>query len=330
MPSAGIRTALELYQPSGPRGIMLKRLLPYLHRLPAVRKRLGMTSMSVGLSAELTEAIGRAFGVGDFEFSVFEGTPSVHRKATLQIFRRSRILGYVKLTDSPAIAALFDHEQSLLAELHGKGVNNIPRCLYNGLLPSGLRCFIQSTVKTRKSVSPRRWTPLHEQFLAEMRALTASDILFDRSDFAMAIKEMTAHIDFLPPEFRAAVARSIDDVMARYSGRVVSCSAYHADFTPWNMFVENGRLYVFDWEYGRMTYPPMLDRYHFFVQQAIHVGHQSPAEIRALLEGFDWFSEDDLRLYLLDVITRFTMRENGKTSQSLISMLEIWTKLLPG
>lgn len=36
---------------------------------------------------------------------------------------------------------------------------------------------------------------------------------------------------------------------------MVEYGVYHADFTPWNMSVEEGQLFVFDWEYASLTYP---------------------------------------------------------------------------
>ena len=38
MPAQGMHTAMNLYQPSGTKGRMVKSLLPYLHVLPPVRK----------------------------------------------------------------------------------------------------------------------------------------------------------------------------------------------------------------------------------------------------------------------------------------------------
>ena len=105
-------------------------------------------------------------------------------------------------------------------------------------------------------------------------------------------------------------------------------SAFHADFTPWNMLIENGQLFVFDWEYGRMTYPPMLDRYHFFTQQALHVAHLSPEQLYAWFVRQPWFDNREYEMYLLDIISRFTLREEGVLPSSLIGMLHNWCGLL--
>ena len=94
------------------------------------------------------------------------------------------------------------------------------------------------------------------------------------------------------------------------------------------MTIEDNRLYVFDWEYGRLSYPPMLDRYHFFIQQALHVTKLKPDKIYRLMCSMPWYTTEDYTIYLLDIISRFTLRENGELSQSFLSMLEVWTDLL--
>lgn len=94
------------------------------------------------------------------------------------------------------------------------------------------------------------------------------------------------------------------------------------------MTIEDNRLFVFDWEYGRLSYPPMLDRYHFFIQQALHVTNLKPDKIYRLMCSMPWYTTEDYTIYLLDIISRFTLRENGELSQSFLSMLEVWTDLL--
>ena len=107
-------------------------------------------------------------------------------------------------------------------------------------------------------------------------------------------------------------------------------STYHADFTPWNMFAEKNRLFVFDWEYACMTYPPMLDHYHFFTQTAIFEKHWQEKEIIAFLQSPDanWVNRERYILYLLDIISRFTVREKGTVEGNIAHSMKIWNDLL--
>ena len=100
----------------------------------------------------------------DLEFSVFCGTPSVHRKITMQISCGSRILGYCKATESEEIAALFRGEAEMLNDLHRKGIQDVPECLFCGDTDRKVTLFVQSTAKTSRSLVLHEWTELHTAF----------------------------------------------------------------------------------------------------------------------------------------------------------------------
>ena len=53
MPAKDLRTAMELYQPSGKKGKLLKRWLPLLHKLSIVRKLIRAEENTYRLDDEL-------------------------------------------------------------------------------------------------------------------------------------------------------------------------------------------------------------------------------------------------------------------------------------
>ena len=328
LPTRNISVALELYQPSGAKGKLMKRILPFCHGFSPVMRVIRAKKDQVGLSKDILSVAEHAFKVSNLEYSVFGGTPSVHQKITIQFFKNGKILGYGKVSDNEDVENLFFHEQNLLDELKSRGISDIPDCLFCDKLPCGLSLFIQSTVKSRKSCSPHDWTDLHEEFLTDMSDKSIRRIRFENSDFGESLIGLKDNIDFIPEEYRSVVLQSLNNVLDSNYGKMVDYSAFHADFTPWNMFIEKDRLYVFDWEYGKMTYPPMLDKYHFFIQQAIHVGHLSSDGILKRIKAQPWYDGRMLRYYLLDIISRFTLRENGNVSSNLKSMLDIWVQML--
>lgn len=156
----------------------------------------------------------------------------------------------------------------MLERLKRQGIEGVPQVLYCDELMEGIFLFVQSTTKTQQSKVPHEWGILHEQFLNELQRKTLQRIEFEKSDYYRTLQKLLTHLDWLPQFMnRNAIEKAIDNVINFYKGKTGVFSAYHADFTPWNMFVENGRLFVFDWEYTNMTYPPMLDRYHFLLKQ---------------------------------------------------------------
>ena len=85
VPARGMRTALNLYQPSGIKGKLVKALLPCLHWLAVVRRLIKAETMNCHLNRELHGLLCKVFGVQDIEFAIFEGTPSASKKITIQI-----------------------------------------------------------------------------------------------------------------------------------------------------------------------------------------------------------------------------------------------------
>lgn len=331
MPARNMRTAMELYQPSGRNGKLVKSLLPRLHRFPIVRRVLKAETFSCRLSDELQALCCRSFRVSEFEFSVFCGTPCVHQKITIQLSAGNRILGYCKVCRNPEVVALFRRESGILKRLSDAGMAGIPQCLHCGLFADGTGVFIQTTEKTGQSKVVHEWTSLQDDFLERLYHATKRQVAFEKSDLYASLSELQRNAGWLPEQTdKGAVLRILEEEMSRYSGKELEMSAYHADFTPWNMFVEQGRLFVFDLEYARDSYFPFMDRYHFFTQTAFFEKHWTAAEVirYAESEAGRWIERDVYVMYLLDVVSRFTAREKGTYDKGMLRAFAFWTALL--
>jgi len=331
MPVKNMRTAMNLYQPSGRNGKLLKALFPLLHGVPFPWRKLNIERMRCSLSDNLYNRLCKLFGVERLEFAVFCGTPSVHQKLTIQLSLGDKILGYCKICNNPEVGKMFAREADILTRLHHCGVKNIPLPLYAGEWYRDIALLVQSTSKTNRSRVEHEWSRLHEAFLDNLCAKTQQKLQFEQTDYYQTLMELRRHLDWLPSdEFREVVQSSVDKILKTHSGKEVECCAYHADFTPWNMFIESGKLFVFDWEYARMTYPPKLDRYHFFTQTAIFERHWTARDVVDFMRTSDaaWIHKDAYILYLLDVIARFTIRENGNVTGDMAHSMRIWCGLL--
>jgi hypothetical protein len=59
----------------------------------------------------------------------------------------------------------------------------------------------------------------------------------------------------------------------------------HGDFTPWNMYVGEDKIHVYDWEMARPALPMLYDLFHFVFQSQVLV-HRNPfAKIKEALEN---------------------------------------------
>ena len=331
VPARGMHTALNLYQPSGIKGKVVKALLPYLHWMAPVRKVIKAQTINCRLNNELHKLFCETFGVEDIEFAIFEGTPCVHQKITMQLSNNGRILGYCKLSDSNNIKALFEKENAMLEWLAKRGVKDIPQALHCGTLATGTHIFVQSTAKSASSSIPHEWGTLQQQFIDKLHSCTKQRIKFEESDFYRSITALGEHLHWLPGNIDSTIIeQGIAFVREQYEGRDVEFSAYHGDFTPWNMFVEKGRLFVFDFEYAAKSYPPGLDRYHHFTQTAIFEKHWSADDFASYMQTQEaaWIDKNRYLQYLLDVVSHYTMREGGKVAGKAATPFALWGALM--
>lgn len=326
MPCRRMRMAMNLYQPSSPKGRLVKKLFPIRLFQGLISKRIGGKKYRLKINGDLLSIFHNIWGAEPMDFSLFGGTPGKHRKSILQLSRGNDILGYCKVTENPVVAALFDGETNTLRSLHAKGVNCVPKALYRGRTKSGLELFVQSTVKTRHSKVCHEWTAMHDQFLDTLARQTRTELPFEETDYYQSIRDFIDNIKLYPiADKRSFIREEAEKMLAKYTGKHVPCSAYHGDFTPWNTFAEGDTLYVFDWEYGKLTYPAGLDKCHFIIQTAVFEKHLNADQIQELMSEIP---ADTLKMYLLDVISRFSIREEGSPTEDVSNSLQIWTRLL--
>lgn len=326
MPRRRMRMAMNLYQPSSRKGRMVKTFLPIRLLQDIISKKISSEKCRLRLNEDLQLLFCDIWGKGSLDFALFGGTPGKHCKTILQLSRGNDILGYCKVTRNPEVASLFDGETYTLQSLHKKGIDCVPRALYRGRTNEGWELFVQSTVKTKKSKVCHAWSEMHDKFLETLALKTREEVAFEESDYFHTLRQLIDNIGLYPiPEKRAFVKNETEKILAQYTGKTVTCTAYHGDFTPWNTFAEDDKLYVFDWEYGKMTYPPGLDKCHFIIQTSIFEKHLTPDQIKGLISGLP---QETVRMYLLDVISRFTIREQGHPSPEVSNSMRIWTELL--
>ncbi len=335
MPERNMKVGMMLYQPSSKKGMLLKRWLPWLYWLKPLIGKLGMSDIEYVMDPQIHHIIEKEFNQDAVEYSVFEGTPCVHQKTTIQIFKGENILGYCKVTKNPELYSIFQHEQKLLGWFHEKGVSQIPECPYCGKTEDGNIVFLQTTTKTLNSLVGHELGIKQLEFLSMLKVKTGVEMLYHESDQYQTICSLKAHENLLTVSQQKIMSWAVDAIETYYGAQKQLFCAYHADFTPWNMFEDAGRLFVFDFEYGRYSYMPYLDMFHFLTQTAIFERELSAKQIyeemlgreTELKEFFDnpWMA---YLIYLVDVTARFVVRDGLSRTSDVDKLIKTWFELM--
>lgn len=328
IPLKNTKTALEIYQPSYWKGNWLKRILSFPPMTVVAAYILGFKFVRCELCKEIENMLYKILKASHLEFAIFCGTPSLHQKITIQLSCGKDVLGYCKVSSRAEIDALFQKEQEILVFLHKAGMSGIPVCLYHEQLKNGLYVFVQSTKKNGSSATIHRWDRCHDMFLQRLYQCTQKTLLFEQTDFYKHLRYLEEHISGLPNIEMVHIVQKALKLQMRKKGHFVNYAACHGDFTPWNMFVERGELFVFDWEYAVRTCPIGIDYFHFFMQSAIFESHCTKEQI------WDLYSRNKRRdnkvflSYLLFILTIYLKRDDSDGSILEEPCLHVWIYLI--
>ena len=334
-----IKHGLVLYNPSKFGGKLIKKLV-YLTECLRITKMVNLKMFGIDYDyppkcEPAEQIIEKVFcREKDIRLSYFMGTPCAHQKETIQISNRQRILGYCKISAREEIYDLFKSEAEILAYFEGLGIRQIPKCLYCGVI-GNQGFFLQDTHKTLSSKQISVITPQLVNFLEDFYEKTAVFCTYNKSDICVSISKLKNNYGILErllsSKEYAIFTSAVDYVEAELSKLDVFYAA-HRDLTPWNMYYENGRVEIFDFEYARRTYPKDIDYIHFIIQSMIYETGASVEKIVKALKFFEKRQNKDYRVsiicYIVDFISLYIVRENKNITFNIINDIKIRIKIL--
>jgi thiamine kinase-like enzyme len=332
LPKSCIKASLNIYQPSSNCGKIWKYMLPYVYMFPFMHKPFHLTVVDCNIDTMFVKYLEEIFEK-DVQLSIFFGTPSVHQKPTIQISKGEKLLGYCKVTKNNNVIAIFRNEKDILSYLNVKQVTNCPICLgLESVRDSYI--FVQNTAKTINSKYCDRLTPMHVNFLKQLAEKTFQVLLYKNTDFKKNIDQLELTLDILGKEQKLIILKSIERVHKYYGTKEVQFCVAHRDFTPWNTYITGNELFVFDFEYAQKTYPPYIDMFHFFTQQALMVNHNTAEEIYRNCKKLDLFwkvidNPDQVYIaYILDTISLYLSRNHGQLTENEKKRISILIELI--
>ncbi|MEW6053098.1 MAG: phosphotransferase [Nitrospirota bacterium] len=338
-------SSLALYQPSLLRAKILKQLA-------ILTARGGFTNIGKKPAVYFRkndDAIKKIFGRDDLYYAIFLGTEGCHKKITIQVMNSGGdILGYIKVSGNKDVDELLKNEAGILEDMRNLSLNNglFPEVLYHGPV-KGVDILVLDTLKSAHSKYDSNLSDAHIDFLAEIFLKTSMVIKYRESKFAKRLKERVRDLEVeklrnSEDERLRELGKIRDFIEEKIGNELVPFGLCHRDFTPWNTFFHDGRLYVFDWEYAEREYPPMLDIFHFIVQDGILVRHLKPAGLlkrvmknekmlskySSLVGIRDELSMPLLLCYLLDISLLYIEREKGRIEGNIKHMLDTWAGMM--
>lgn len=253
-------SGLALFQPILPSARVIKNTASMLSAL-GLSRFWAKNVVHISCPTAFADLFKRA----ELHYAFFTGTDSPHRKAAVQIMDRAgRILGFAKISRNPSVWPLLTNEAQTLDRLHDLDLQSalLPEVLFSGEI-NGAEVLVTDSLKTLVSKTVVSLESAHVDFLRELMEKTTVD-----GDSAQVspvddlVRDFSLVAENLPVAWQCRLEKAIN-IVVRHERNLRARSLSHGDFTPWNTFFVDSRLYVFDWEYASRSFPVGYDLVHF-------------------------------------------------------------------
>lgn len=312
-PSRRLKTVLNFYHASTKRAKLLKTGLRVLDLM-----RLDwLISKPLTIHTDQKECFPRSMnGNGSFdEFSIFMGTPGIERTVLIASYKDEVCQHFRKFGLTNLACQNVENEGHFLYRLQQREWQSFQA---PGLLSRSERGIVQSRLHTRRPRITNQFTRFHAAAILEIADSSRSLQRFDSSTFGERILDDAAFISRSATPLSKLERKLLEVVEQTPDDLYFTSTLCHGDFTPWNMFMGNEKLYVYDWEAAMDFAPALYDLFHYHFQTGIFLKKwsferiyseikfsiESNLDIRKNVDRYSIDIKTYLRLYLMHVVAR--------------------------
>ncbi|PCH70521.1 MAG: hypothetical protein COC06_04575 [Bacteroidales bacterium] len=213
----------------------------------------------------------------DFDsFAVFTGTVGPNRKVLFALHKENETIGFVKHPISIESSLLVANENVILQFFKDTQFEKLSIPLGNNL---GNGDLFTNDMRRSKCKSEADFTNTHASALQELYTLETEKLQLENSAFYKNLKNQINNIyeDSKLP-FHSEISKQLHILFESLNlKQELSFSWAHMDFTPWNLFVDQGNNHVgiIDWELAKPRVPILFDAFHFVFQSQILLKNQN-------------------------------------------------------
>ena len=269
-------------------------------------------------------------------WALFTGTPGPNRKAVLVANDETGQCVFLKMSIGVQAQKLLHREYAALKMCEGLKLKNSKLPLPMGITHRYLKLSALNKGKRSSILSEH-----HVQFLYELKEKTLTTRVLKESTFWTQCLYQFKNLETVGNQsLPKAMKRKLQWLIAateEYKG--VELSYAHGDFTPWNTYVYDQSIGVYDWELAQNALPLGYDAFHFVIQQGILVERKPWLEILTNIDStvVNQFFDGDkvhayryLKLYLLsNVLYYLNIYANQKQWHTQVPwLMNTWNEAL--
>ncbi|MCZ8285666.1 MAG: phosphotransferase, partial [Bacteroidia bacterium] len=257
---------LKFYMVNGIKSLMFSIAikLMFLFKLQSIffkKKRLFITEIAPDVSFDIM-----------MPWALFKGTIGPNNKSVV-FTQKDGIDSFIKIAGTEKAQKLIEKEATLLNRLR---VSNIQTFVFPEVVDL-TNSVLQLSDISKDAERTSQLSDAHINALIEMNELTSIKMTLSENECWNNLKKELSHLaDNQDSRMPKGMIRKLNKLIKQINGNEeIEVCLSHGDFTPWNMFVKDDQLHIYDWELADYFKPLGFDLFHFIVQQGILVKHKS-------------------------------------------------------
>ncbi len=280
----------------------------------------------------------------DFNYSIFTGTIGINRKAIIELNQNNSTKYFVKVALAEQSKNLINNEKEILNQLNKYQYQNltIPK-----IIESDENYITIDNIAPKNQAQSSTLNEIHLNALDEIYSKTIdTKFIKDSSYFQLIEKNLdklnnTSLNKSFDKEKTKLLIENMNTIFQSLDTKKEISFAYgHNDFTPWNMFVENNHLYLFDWELARKDVILLYDFFHFIFQSQILISKsdyktifevitthiKNNSKLKDIIKKYNIDINENYKLYLLYTVSYYLDKYNNQETfyKQIYWIINIW------
>jgi len=249
-----------------------------------------LTSGSFIMQQILVDRVKTKYGISEIEsYSFFTGTRGATRKLVMKVQSENGINCFIKIPQTTLAEELVQNEYDMVKTLNKFDFTSLSLPRISSRINGHYRL---SDVKPAFTIPADKITAIHASAVAELYAISHDRKTISETK-AWETIEFNIYTLFQELEFKnnldqekiGILVEGLKKLYATVSeNESVPVSVSHGDFTPWNMYCDEQRLYVYDWEMAKNGIPMLFDLFHFSYQSVILLQKKSYKEVHQSIQ----------------------------------------------
>lgn len=221
-----------------------------------------------------------------YSHSIFTGTVGKNRKIIVELNNGCKSLVFAKVAISNTSKDLIQNEFHVLSKLKCENLTSI--YVPTVLAYSEKELLEISNIKPKKCKQPSKLTDVQIVALTQINSINHKYVQWKDMQAKFEIESLIENLKVKVIVDNGLDRQRIDSYLEKISllhkiinnETSLSCGLAHGDFTPWNMYVNHEKLYIYDWELSKENMPVLFDLFHYIFQSEVMIKRSDYAYVK--------------------------------------------------